>query len=128
MNILGVGPAELLLIFLIALIVFGPGRLPELARMLGSALRQLRRMSAEVTAEFAKELRDVEAISREVKETADTIKQTADIEKALAEAVEPALSADESREAPESPDVQETSTQVKAEANDTTEVSKGEQD
>jgi len=115
MNILGIGPAELLLIFVLALIVFGPGRLPELARTLGKAMREFRRMSLEVTAEFAKELRDVEAISREVKETTETIKQAADIKRVLVESVAPALSADEPREEPQSSDVQETTDQVEAE-------------
>ena len=131
MNILGVGPAELLLIFVIALIVLGPGKLPELARTLGKALRELRRMSLEVTAEFAKELRDIEAISSEVKETTEEIKQAADIKRTLVESVEPALSAGESEEEPRSSDVQETTTQAEAEKKDTVEdeeTSKGEQD
>jgi len=148
MNFLGVGPAELLIIFIIALIVFGPGRLPELARTLGKAMRELRRMSLEVTAEFAKELRDVEAISREVKETTETIKQAADITSTLMESVEPALpstspstaqaegfdevspksgsgpgsghrTADESKEEPRSFDIQEAATQAEAERKDT---------
>jgi sec-independent protein translocase protein TatB len=131
MNILGIGPAELLLIFIIALIVLGPGKLPDLARTLGKAMRELRRMSVEVTAEFAKELRDVEAISREVKETTETIKQAVDIKGTLVESAEPAPSstgsgqgsghraADEAGEEPRSSDVQETPTQVKAEKKDT---------
>jgi Tat protein translocase TatB subunit len=130
MNFLGVGPAELLLIFAIALIVLGPGKLPELARTLGKALRELRRMSLEVTAEFAKELRDMEAISSEVKETTEEIKQAADIKRTLVESVEPALSAGESEEEPRSSDVQETTTQAEAEKKDTVEdeeTSKGEQ-
>jgi len=130
MNFLGVGPAELLLIFAIALIVLGPGKLPELARTLGKALRELRRMSLEVTAEFAKELRDLEAISSEVKETTEEIKQAADIKRTLVESVGPALSAGESEEEPRSSDVQETTTQAEAEKKDTVEdeeTSKGEQ-
>jgi len=115
MNILGVGPAELLLIFIIALIVFGPGKLPELARTLGKAVRELRRMSLEVTAEFAKELRDMEAISEEVKETTETIKQAADIKSTLVESVGPALTVGESREETGISDVQETTTQAEAE-------------
>ena len=123
MNILGVGPAELLLIFVIALIVFGPGKLPELARTLGKAVRELRRMSLEVTAEFAKELRDVEAITEEVKETTEAIKQAVDIKSTLVESVEPVLpstdsghrSAGESEEEPRSSDVQETTSQAEAE-------------
>ena len=139
MNILGVGPAELLLIFVIALIVLGPGKLPELARTLGKALRELRRMSLEVTAEFAKELRDLEAISSEVKETTEEIKQAADIKSTLVESVEPALpstdsghrTAGESEEEPRSSDVQETTTQAEAEKKGTVEdeeTSKGERD
>lgn len=116
MNILGMGPAELLLIFVIALIILGPGKLPELARTLGKAMRELRRMSLEVTAEFARELRDVEAISREVKTTTETIKQAADIRGTLVESVRPVSTADESKEELESSDVvQETTTQVEAE-------------
>jgi len=135
MNILGIGPAEFIVICIIALIVFGPGRLPELARTLGKVMRELRRMSLEVTAEFAKELRDVEAISREVKETTETIKQAADIKKTLVESVEPALpstspptgpstgsgqgsghrTAGESEEGTGSSEVQETTTQAEAE-------------
>ena len=119
MNILGIGPAEFIIICIIALIVFGPGRLPELARTLGKAMRELRRMSLEVTAEFAKELRDVEAISREVKETKEAIQQAADIKGTLVESLEPALTAGESKEEPKeepkSSDVQETTTQAEAE-------------
>jgi Tat protein translocase TatB subunit len=115
MNILGVGPAELLLIFVIALIVFGPGRLPELARTLGKAMRELRRMSLEITAEFAKEVRDMEAVSREVKETTEAIKQAVDIKSTLVESLEPALTVGESGEEPRIADVQETTTQVEEE-------------
>lgn len=140
MNILGIGPAELLLIFIMALIVFGPGKLPELARTLGKAIRELRRMSLEVTAEFAKELQDVEAISREVKETAETITQAADINRTLVESLEPALlstdsghrTAGESKEEPGSSDLQEAPAQMEAEKKDTIgdneETSKGERD
>ena len=131
MNILGIGPAELIVVFIIALIVFGPGRLPELARTLGKAMRELRRMSLEVTAEFVKELRDMEAVSREVKETTETIKQATDIKSTLVESIEPALTAGESREEPRNSDVQETTTQAEAEKDDTVgdeETSKGERD
>ena len=50
------GPMELLLIFAIALIVFGPGRLPELARQIGKTIAELRRVSTDVTAELHRSL------------------------------------------------------------------------
>ena len=39
------GPGELALIFLVVLVLFGPKRLPHLARSLGRILSQLRRAS-----------------------------------------------------------------------------------
>lgn len=38
----GVGPAELIVIAVVALVVFGPDRLPEFARQAGRLVRQLR--------------------------------------------------------------------------------------
>jgi Tat protein translocase TatB subunit len=43
----GIGFPELIMILAVALIVLGPQRLPEVARMLGRAYAQLRRASEE---------------------------------------------------------------------------------
>lgn len=45
---LNIGPQELLIILIIALIVVGPQRLPELGRSIGRSLRELRRAQDEV--------------------------------------------------------------------------------
>ncbi|PQV64902.1 twin arginine-targeting protein translocase, TatA/E family [Abditibacterium utsteinense] len=39
------GTPELLVIFLLVLILFGPDKLPELAKQIGKGVRQLRRAS-----------------------------------------------------------------------------------
>jgi len=39
------GPGELIVIFLVILVLFGPKRLPEIARMVGKTLNDLRRAS-----------------------------------------------------------------------------------
>lgn len=39
------GPGELILLFLVILLLFGPRRLPEIARIIGRMLDQLRRAS-----------------------------------------------------------------------------------
>jgi len=44
----GIGATELILILAIALIVFGPKRLPELARALGKSIKEFRKASEEV--------------------------------------------------------------------------------
>jgi Tat protein translocase TatB subunit len=45
-----IGWEEMVLIFFVILIVFGPDKLPEFARMVGRAVREIRKLSAEVTA------------------------------------------------------------------------------
>ncbi|GBF08865.1 twin-arginine translocation protein, TatA/E family [Aeropyrum pernix] len=46
-----VGLTELIIIFVIALIVFGPERLTEIARNLGTAVREFRRAMSEASEE-----------------------------------------------------------------------------
>ena len=41
----GIGVPELILILVVGLIVFGPGKLPEMGRTLGKGLREFRRAS-----------------------------------------------------------------------------------
>lgn len=48
----GIGPSELLVILVIALLVLGPKRLPELARSLGKAMGEFRRATADITTEL----------------------------------------------------------------------------
>src|SRR4051794_17378690 len=52
MNFLGLGPGELMLIAMLGLIVFGPGKLPEIAAQVGKAVRDFRQSTSEITSEF----------------------------------------------------------------------------
>lgn len=45
----GIGAPELILILVIGLIVFGPGKLPEMGRTLGKGLREFRKASNALT-------------------------------------------------------------------------------
>jgi sec-independent protein translocase protein TatA len=42
----GIGPMELIIVLVIALIVFGPKRLPDLGRSLGGGMREFKRSIA----------------------------------------------------------------------------------
>ena len=48
----GIGMTELVVIMVVALIVFGPTRLPELARSLGRAMGEFRRASTDIRQTF----------------------------------------------------------------------------
>jgi sec-independent protein translocase protein TatA len=47
-----IGPAELIVICLVALIVVGPKRLPELGRTIGKSLREFRKASDDLKQQF----------------------------------------------------------------------------
>lgn len=46
------GPAEIAVIFVVALLVFGPKKLPEIGRQIGRAARELRRMQVSLRDEM----------------------------------------------------------------------------
>jgi sec-independent protein translocase protein TatA len=50
------GFGEILIILLIALIVFGPRRLPEMGRTIGRSLREFRRAASELRADIEADL------------------------------------------------------------------------
>jgi Tat protein translocase TatB subunit len=49
----GIGMTEMVVIFVIALVVLGPKRLPELARSLGRTLAEFRRAATDLRRDFA---------------------------------------------------------------------------
>lgn len=55
-----IGPLEIFIVAAIALIVFGPQKLPELARSIGRFLSDMRRVADEMRSEFASGLDDDE--------------------------------------------------------------------
>src|SRR6185312_2717330 len=55
------GTPEMFFIFILALVLFGPKKLPELGRTVGKALTEFRRASSELKSTFDRELRTLEA-------------------------------------------------------------------
>lgn len=54
------GPMELVLILAIALVIFGPSKLPEVGRSLGKAISEFKNSSKEVTDSITKTVTDDE--------------------------------------------------------------------
>lgn len=66
MGVGSLGFAEMAIIFVIALIVFGPRKLPELGRSLGTAMREFRRSLNQIQREI-EESDPVRAVRDEVR-------------------------------------------------------------
>ena len=60
MNIFGIGLPEMALIMIVALLVFGPKKLPEIGHSLGKTLRSFQDASKEFENEFKREAQQVE--------------------------------------------------------------------
>ena len=70
MNVLGMGPMEIILIVVLALIVFGPAKLPEIMGQVGKAINDFRRATSELSDEFNR------TIQSELKETRSVVEET----------------------------------------------------
>ena len=77
MNIFGIGLPEMGLIMVVALLVFGPKKLPEIGRSLGKALKGFQDASKEFETEFKKEAERIE------KTVAEPMKATLEKPRAL---------------------------------------------
>ncbi len=64
------GMQELVAIFLIALVLFGPKKLPELGRTIGKAITEFRRASNDLKATFEREMHTLERESQSISQVA----------------------------------------------------------
>ena len=60
MNIFGIGLPEMGVILVLALLIFGPKKLPEIGRSMGKALRGFQQASSDFEHEFKREAQQLE--------------------------------------------------------------------
>jgi sec-independent protein translocase protein TatA len=60
MNVFGIGLPEMALIMVIALLIFGPKKLPEIGRSMGKAIRGFQDASKEFESEFKRQAELIE--------------------------------------------------------------------
>jgi len=58
MDFLDIGWQEILLILIVVMIVFGPGRVVEIGKTLGRTVRALRKATANLTAQVTREIEE----------------------------------------------------------------------
>lgn len=89
MNVFGIGLPEMALIMAVALLIFGPKKLPEIGRSMGKAIRSFQEASKEFETEFKREAEKIEEV----------VKTTAELEpKQIAAASETHAVTDENQE------------------------------
>ena len=62
------GMQEIVVIFILALLLFGPKKLPELGRQFGKAMTEFRRASNELKATFDREMKSLEQETESLKD------------------------------------------------------------
>ncbi|WP_373526899.1 TatA/E family twin arginine-targeting protein translocase [Nostoc sp.] len=78
MNIFGIGLPEMGVIMVVALLIFGPKKLPEIGRSVGKTIRSFQEASKDFQNEFQKEVEQLE----------ETVKTTAELEPKQIESAE----------------------------------------
>ena len=79
-----IGPAELVLVFIIALVVLGPKRLPEVGRQIGRAVREFRSATSQIRSEMGVD--DIAADVRDIRKTVGVDGMTRDVKRDVDEA------------------------------------------
>jgi len=74
----GIGMPEMLLLLAVALIIFGPKKLPELAKSLGRALGEFKRATTDLKQSIESET-GIDEVRHSLNEVKDDIKQQVDL-------------------------------------------------
>jgi len=79
-----IGFPELMVIFVIALLVFGPKRLPDLGRSLGRGLAEFRRASNDLKHSVEREMESLDRASDDLKHSVEREMESLDLENSIA--------------------------------------------
>src|SRR5881394_365373 len=69
------GFSEMLVIFVVALLVFGPKKLPELGKSLGKGIREFRKATNELKSTWDDQVKDIQAPLNDVRKDFNAIGQ-----------------------------------------------------
>lgn len=68
-----IGMGEIIVLFILALLIFGPKKLPELGKTFGKGMAEFKRASNELKSTFQREMDNIEHETREVKSLSSSV-------------------------------------------------------
>ncbi|MBW6498909.1 MAG: twin-arginine translocase TatA/TatE family subunit [Bacteroidales bacterium] len=71
----GISGGEILIILVAVLLLFGPKKIPEIARMLGRGINEVKKVQREINSEIHRYSADIEHEARDVQEKIDRLKK-----------------------------------------------------
>ncbi len=71
----GISGGEILIILLAVLLLFGPKKIPEIARMLGRGINEVKKVQREINTEIHRYSADIEHEARDVQDKIDRLKK-----------------------------------------------------
>lgn len=113
---MNLGPTELILILGIALIIFGPGKLPELGQTLGKTIREFKGAINNIDEDIKKDLGDIKTEVQEVKDAVDVRSAINDLKNDVKDAVKVDLTANETAKETKAAEAKEEATEEVKEA------------
>jgi TatA/E family protein of Tat protein translocase len=74
-----IGPTELILIFVIALLVFGPRKLPEIGKSVGKAIREFKKASDEIKGRIEEEIQasEIKDVGKDLRAGVESLRSEA---------------------------------------------------
>lgn len=93
MSLFGMGGMEIMVIMVVALIIFGPGKLPEIGAQVGKAVRDFRRATNDLTREFNDSTSDLRSTMDEMKGAVSQVeRETKELAQSIPASIEGAVS------------------------------------
>jgi TatA/E family protein of Tat protein translocase len=122
MNFFDIGPLEILVVLIIAFILFGPEKLPQIAAAIGKGMRKLKEATTELSKDFQEMTEEAKGVEKEVKTAGDAttglskdLKEVSkEVKDAMTEAVTSVAPARESNR-----DLKDISSEIEAVAEET---------
>lgn len=68
------GASEIIFLFIAALIIFGPRKLPEIGKTLGKGMREFKKATDDLKSNWEEHIRDAESPVHDLKQTIDEVK------------------------------------------------------